>query len=150
MAYGAAESHRQDFAARSSEYGPQITDLIQTGRALSADDVKEAFSHKQRFTADMAALFTGGEAAGQILVMPATVTPAPANWKNMGDPRFNSSWTYAGVPVVTIPCGLSQDGLPIGLQFVGPDYSEQQLLAAAAWCESALTPIGHPSFAARS
>jgi len=84
----------------------------------------------------------GGEASGQILIMAATVTPAPANLAATGDPRFNVPWTDAGLPVVTIPCGLSEDGLPIRVQLVGSDNAEGQLLAAAGWCERALRGSG--------
>lgn len=38
---------------------------------------------------------------------------------------------HAGVPAVSIPAGLDADGLPIGLQLIGPDFSEVQLLQAA-------------------
>ena len=57
----------------------------------------------------------------------------------MGDPRFNSAWTYCGTPVVTIPCRLSESRLPIGLQMVGPHGSEEQLLAAAGWSKTSCT-----------
>ena len=103
---------------------------------------KRRLAHQRRFAADMAALFATGKATGEtsdlILVMPATVTPAPARLDTTGDPRFNAPWTYAGLPVVTIPCGQSDEGLPIGLQLVGPCNGEEKLLAAAAWCEKVL------------
>ena len=88
----------------------------------------------------MKAMFAGGEASGMILVMPATMAPAPL-FGNMGDPRFNAPWTYSGSPVVTIPCGQTADGLPIGLQLVGPHDGEEDLLATAAWCERVLATL---------
>ncbi len=148
MAHGAAETHRDEFARREANYGPQIAGLIRDGMALSAEDLSAAFAHQKRFTADIKTLFADGAAAGYILIMPATVAPAPEGLTAMGDPRFNSAWTYCGTPVVTIPCRLSESGLPIGLQLVGPHNSEKELLAAAAWCEQILRPLGHPLFAA--
>jgi aspartyl-tRNA(Asn)/glutamyl-tRNA(Gln) amidotransferase subunit A len=38
----------------------------------------------------------------------------------------------AGVPGVSVPCGLSDEGLPVGLQVLGPRGSDARLLAAAA------------------
>jgi hypothetical protein len=65
-------------------------------------------------------------------------TTAPANLDTTGDPRFNSPWSYAGLPAVTVPCALSPAGLPIGIQLVGPAHSDEQLLHTAAWCEDRL------------
>jgi Asp-tRNA(Asn)/Glu-tRNA(Gln) amidotransferase A subunit family amidase len=149
IAHGAAETHREWFTSHAAEYSPLIAGLIREGLAISAADLQEARNHQQRFSADMAAMFAGGEASGSILIMPSTMTPPPLLGE-MGDPRFNAPWTYSGVPVVTIPCGRTDDGLPIGLQLVGPHNDEQQLLVAAAWCEKVLGTLGHPSFAAGS
>jgi aspartyl-tRNA(Asn)/glutamyl-tRNA(Gln) amidotransferase subunit A len=143
MAHGAAETHREQFAHHASEYAPRIAELIREGQAFSADDLQAALTHQRRFAADMAARFATGEALGQILVMPATVTHAPPDLDTTGDPRFNSPWTYAGLPVVTVRCGLTDDGLPVGLQLVGPQNGEEQLLAAAAWCERMLKQTRH-------
>jgi len=43
----------------------------------------------------------------------------------------------AGLPGISLPCGLSQ-GLPVGLQLVGPAFSENRILAAAHAVERAL------------
>lgn len=42
--------------------------------------------------------------------------------------RFTNPWNLTGFPALTIPCGLSPDGLPVGLQLVGPRFSERKLL----------------------
>jgi amidase len=54
--------------------------------------------------------------------------------------------TVTACPVVSLPGGFTKDGLPVGLQLVGPPRSEAKLLAMAAWVEAALdvkpkTPI---------
>jgi aspartyl-tRNA(Asn)/glutamyl-tRNA(Gln) amidotransferase subunit A len=45
--------------------------------------------------------------------------------------------SLAGIPAISIPCGLS-DGLPVGLQLAGPAFSENRLLDAAHALELAL------------
>ena len=40
---------------------------------------------------------------------------------------FTCSVNLAGIPALSIPCGLTQDNMPIGFQLIGPDLSEQQL-----------------------
>jgi len=70
------------------------------------------------------------------LVTPATMTTAPASLASTGDPSFNSPWSYAGLPTVSIPCGLAADGMPLSLQLIGPAGADARLLAVGAWCES--------------
>ena len=48
------------------------------------------------------------------------------------------------MPTVSIPIGLSPDGLPLALQLVGRSGEEARLLEAAAWCEEVLNvALGH-------
>ena len=47
--------------------------------------------------------------------------------------RWNALQNLAGVPCLSIPCGLSRDGLPIGLQLTAPQRGEARLLSAGAW-----------------
>lgn len=62
--------------------------------------------------------------------------------------------TLTGCPVVALPCGLSEDGLPVGVQLIGPPRSEARLLAIAAQFErqvgvSDQLPIVSPASTAR-
>jgi amidase len=50
---------------------------------------------------------------------------------------FTGAWNAAGVPALTIPVGRTSDGLPIGVQLVGPPGSEARLLALARLVERA-------------
>jgi aspartyl-tRNA(Asn)/glutamyl-tRNA(Gln) amidotransferase subunit A len=60
---------------------------------------------------------------------------------------FTVPMSLAGIPAISIPCGLSTDspgagpagaGLPVGLQIAGPAFSENRLLDAAHALEQAL------------
>ena len=44
-------------------------------------------------------------------------------------------YLLTGVPAITVPASLSQSGFPIGLQFVGPNFHDQQVLTVAKWFE---------------
>jgi aspartyl-tRNA(Asn)/glutamyl-tRNA(Gln) amidotransferase subunit A len=73
-----------------------------------------------------------------VLLCPATTGPAPGV-ATTGDPAFNSPWSYTGLPVVSFPVGLSEEGLPLAIQLVGKnDLYEEKLFQAAAWCENIL------------
>lgn len=89
-------------------------------RTLIKDDFSRAFNHCD------------------LIVSP--VTPAPA-WKigeNSGDPLalylsdiLTISANLAGIPALSVPCGISKDGLPIGMQMQARHFNEETLLKAA-------------------
>ncbi|MBX9701374.1 MAG: amidase, partial [Acetobacteraceae bacterium] len=57
---------------------------------------------------------------------------APVGLQNNGDPVFNAMWTLLHVPCIAIPCHRSPNGMPVGVQIVGPRYGDAALLAVAA------------------
>jgi Asp-tRNA(Asn)/Glu-tRNA(Gln) amidotransferase A subunit family amidase len=139
MAVEAAEYHRRWFPERRSEYGPWIAGLLDEGWNTTAIDYAEALRRQSEFQIEVLVALADSDA----LILPATVTAAPG-LETTGDPRFNSLWSYCGLPTVNIPCSLSPDGLPLGLQLVGWPYSEGNLLAVAAWCERCLNFTARP------
>jgi Asp-tRNA(Asn)/Glu-tRNA(Gln) amidotransferase A subunit family amidase len=68
-----------------------------------------------------------------VLVCPSAPGEAPEGVEFTGDPRFNSIWTLAGTPCVTVPVGTGAKGLPLGLQLVGLRHEDDRLLSTAAW-----------------
>ena len=52
--------------------------------------------------------------------------------------RFTESPSHAGLPAITVPCGFTPEGLPVGLQIVGPLYADAAVLSAAAVIEQVL------------
>ena len=149
MAVEAAQVHREDFVARSETYRPGITRLIEEGLSASAVDYRAARVQQQRFAADLAAALDApaapvGQAApaglaGPVIALsPATVSSAPPLVEqSTGDPRFNSVWSFSGLPTCGVPACLGADGLPLGLQ-LGAARESLALFQAAAWCEAVL------------
>ncbi len=43
--------------------------------------------------------------------------------------RFTFVWSFAEVPALSVPCGFTRDGLPLGMQLIGPWWGEAGLLA---------------------
>jgi Asp-tRNA(Asn)/Glu-tRNA(Gln) amidotransferase A subunit family amidase len=72
-----------------------------------------------------------------VLLTPTTPGPAPEGLAT-GDPQFQVPWSLSGLPSITVPCGLSASGLPLGIQLVSGLFTEAALLTAAAWCEDVL------------
>jgi aspartyl-tRNA(Asn)/glutamyl-tRNA(Gln) amidotransferase subunit A len=134
MAVEAAAYHRQRFAASRAQYGPKITELLEEGLATSAVDYMAAKDWQQQFRRQAAALLDDVDA----LVMPSTHTTAPATLTTTGTPHFQTPWSLAGLPVVSVPSGLAADGMPTSLQLIGRMGDGVRLLRMGAWCDAIL------------
>jgi aspartyl-tRNA(Asn)/glutamyl-tRNA(Gln) amidotransferase subunit A len=72
-----------------------------------------------------------------VLLLPTTtdLTPTIAQARAAGPQAVSANNTffcnYFGLPAISIPCGLSTNGLPLGLQIVGPQWGEGSVLAIA-------------------
>ncbi|MDH3665942.1 MAG: amidase [Paracoccaceae bacterium] len=109
---------------------PRLRMGVEIGREISSAAYAEAVAKRADANAALAPLFERFDA----LVTPASPGPAPEGQGSTGEPVFNAFWTYAGVPCVTLPL-LLIDGLPMGVQLVGPKGEDGALLRAARWLE---------------
>ncbi len=85
------------------------------------------------------------------LVTPTTPTAAFLLGEKSDDPLamylsdiYTISANLAGLPALSVPCGLTGNGLPIGIQFMGKPWNEPVLFAAGRHLEKRLAPIGCP------
>jgi aspartyl-tRNA(Asn)/glutamyl-tRNA(Gln) amidotransferase subunit A len=131
----AAAYHRATYLTRPEQYSPRIASLLDEGLGHSAVDLAEALIHRDELRNELARLMHQHEDLLGCLVMPAALGPAPGV-DSTGDPAFNSPWSYIGWPSLTIPCGLSSDGLPVGMQFIATTVP--QVFAMAGLCERIL------------
>ena len=134
MTVEAAAVHEQDFAVRPDDYGPNVRGVIEAGMLTPAVSYVQAQRIRRRFRRDMEEAIQ----AFDILLTPSTVTPAPRDLTTTGDPSFQSPWTTCGFPTISLPSGLSESGLPLGIQLAAAPFQEEMLLAAARWCERTL------------
>jgi Asp-tRNA(Asn)/Glu-tRNA(Gln) amidotransferase A subunit family amidase len=129
-----AAFHEELFREHADDYSSRLRSSIEAGMLTPAVRYLQAQRMRRRLSREMNALAGRFDA----LLMPSTPTPAPRDLSTTGDPLFQSPWTSAGLPTVTIPSGLSASGLPMGVQLAGPRFGEAHLLAVARWCESTL------------
>jgi Asp-tRNA(Asn)/Glu-tRNA(Gln) amidotransferase A subunit family amidase len=134
MARDAAHTHRAAFAAHAEAFGPSVAGLIREGLAVADADYQAALAHQRAWGPAVEQYFGGVDA----LLTPATPATAPASLLTTGDPRFNSPWSYAGLPAIALPCCLDSRGMPAGLQVVGPRNAELRLARAAQWIEGVI------------
>ena len=126
-----AAFHEANHRKRAEDYGPRIRSGIEMGLIMPSATYLKALKLRRQFRADM------NEMARQVdvLMTPATPSPAPKDLNTTGDAAFQSPWTAAGLPTVVVPTGLSGQGMPMAVQFAAPLGQEGRLLGAALWCE---------------
>ena len=133
--YGeAAAAHRETFARRPDDYAANIRASIEAASLFPASAYINGQRKRQIFHDDLHAALSGYDA----IIMASTPSPAPDDLSSTGDPMFQTPWTNAGTPEVTIPSGLSAEGLPMGVQFVSPAWDDAGALRAAHWAEQVL------------
>lgn len=107
----------------------ELTEVLTRGGAVTFDRFVAAQRKSVAFKAHVDSLFETVD----VLICPSAPGEAPAGVEFTGDPRFNSIWTLAGTPCVTLPWGTGAQGLPLGLQLVGLRHEDDRLLSISAW-----------------
>ncbi len=81
------------------------------------------------------------------ILMATAPGPAPKDLASSGDWSLLTPWSHLGNPAISIPGGLSPEGMPLGLQLVSPTMTDEKLLAVGAWCEDVLGLLPAPMLA---
>ena len=63
----------------------------------------------------------------------------------MSRERSRDDFSNLGIPALTLPCGIAENGLPLGLQLASAPFTEVRLLAVARWCERTLAFTVRPT-----
>jgi aspartyl-tRNA(Asn)/glutamyl-tRNA(Gln) amidotransferase subunit A len=125
--------------SRSNGFGPEPKRRIMIGTyALSAGYYDAFYVKAQKVRTLICQDFT--EAFKNVDIIATPVSPAPAFkiGAHTGDPVamylediFMDGAVMAGIPALSVPAGFSKEGLPIGLQLMGPQWGEETILRAA-------------------
>ncbi|MGH9793430.1 MAG: amidase, partial [Candidatus Acidiferrales bacterium] len=148
------------YPARAADYSEDVRKRLELGAELKATDYVRAWEVKHEFLADFAAAFQRVDA---ILAPSAPVAASPigAHSVRIGGPtaanpagdeenvrtallRLNRPQNLTGLPAISIPCGFTRAGLPIGMQVIAPAWAEASLLRIAKCLEPLLSPREAP------
>lgn len=121
-----AQVHARWFSQNEPLYRPQTAAIIREGQRVNTGELAEGRAARGKLRAQLEALMR--ESGVDLWVCPAAAGPAPEGIGSTGDPAMNLPWTHAGLPTVTLPAGLTPNGLPLGLQFVAPFMADERLL----------------------
>ena len=138
MSYAA--SYGPLLEANRSIFKPEIVWNVEQGLALTADEIMAAMVTRSQIYERAQRFF----AQTDLILTPATVVPPyPVEQRfveQIGDYKFSNyiewcsiayAFTVIGAPALSIPCGFTESGLPVGLQIAAAPRQEARLLSAA-------------------
>ena len=134
------------FPARAAEYGEDVRSHLEFGHQLLALDYVRGVAARREVIEDFQAAF---ERVDVILAPTSPITAPPVGEKQVRVAGERESSTRAellrltrpanitGMPALSIPCGFTHAGLPVGMQLMAPRWAEARLLAIAHTYEEA-------------
>jgi len=131
MFYEGAREHAPRQAVHRRAMSAVLNAAFDEGLAIPHDDYRRALARRAVLAELALDLFEGCDA---VVSLPAPGA-APARLDVTGDPSFCTLWTLLGFPALTLPTGLSDKGLPYGMQLAGRAHDDDRLLRVASWCE---------------
>ena len=130
----AYDIHRELFEREGERYGPGTHALLEAGAKIDDDAYTRGLAAKEQVAAGFARVFQTVDT----LAGPCVAYPAPHEDPPFGTPegdveaRFTGPYNLAGVPAVSVPCGIAEGALPAGLQLAAAVGEDELLLSLAA------------------
>ena len=140
-----AYAYHAEFASRSPElYQPETLRRIRRGEEISAAEVEQSRRELKQIRSETHKIFEGVD----VLVTPTAPVPAAAINELKQNPELLRPYELLllrntrpvnvwGLPAISVPCGFTTAGLPIGLQIIGPQWREDTVLKLAHAYEQA-------------
>jgi aspartyl-tRNA(Asn)/glutamyl-tRNA(Gln) amidotransferase subunit A len=112
----------------------EIRERFELGRKVDGVAFARALAHMMRWRRSIAEIFTE---TADVLLTPTVAIPTFAIEGTKMLPaataltKLTYPWSFAGIPALSLPCGFSFDGMPVGVQLVAAQWREDLLLATA-------------------
>ena len=147
----AASYHEPLLRERPEDYGPATRELLELGLLVRATEYLTAQRARRRIVEAFREAFQGFD----VLVSPTVPVPAPRIGEELltngeklrpGLLRLPTPFNTTGFPAISVPCGFTSEGLPVGLQLAARPFHEKRLLQVAHAYEKSHPWAGrHPS-----
>ena len=130
--------HNMYKKTRSEGFGPEVKRRIMLGSFVLSSGYYDAYYLKAlRTKALIKTEFDKACAKYDLILAPASPDTAPKLGASLSDPLkmylgdiYTISVNLAGLPGMTVPCGLDSKGLPIGMQLIGDCFKEKDIIRA--------------------
>jgi aspartyl-tRNA(Asn)/glutamyl-tRNA(Gln) amidotransferase subunit A len=138
--------HQRRIAEQPQGFGETTRLQIEAGFAVPAT----AYVRAQQLRRELGARFRALFAEVDALLSPTVPWVAPAedpalnDEAGAGEMLYSAVYNLVGLPAASVPCGLSAEGMPMGLQIVGPRGADERVLSIGAAVE-AMTPPANPA-----
>ena len=124
--------HEPNLKARPQDFGEIVRGRFRVGALMSAADYLQA----QRVRTWVRREFAEVMSRVDLLVTPTMTQPAAAfegydPASTVRGRSFTAPFNVTGLPAISVPCGFTQDGLPIGMQIAGKPFDEPGVIQAA-------------------
>ncbi len=137
---------------RGHGFGTEVKRRILLGtHALSSGYYDAYYLRAMKVRRKIADDFARAFETCDVIALPATPTPAFPIGEQIDDPitmyrndLYTIAANLAGLPAISIPCGLHDDTLPLGVQLMAPRFEESRLLRVASHWEAKLGTLGRP------
>lgn len=142
--------HNMYKKSRSEGFGPEVKRRIMLGSFVLSSGYYDAYYLKAlRVKALIKKAFDEAFAKYDVILGPVAPTTAPKLGESLSDPIkmylgdiYTISINLAGLPALSMPCGIDSRGLPIGVQLIGDCFREKNLIRAAYAYETARGAFG--------
>jgi Asp-tRNA(Asn)/Glu-tRNA(Gln) amidotransferase A subunit family amidase len=124
-----ALSFAPEYERGAEQLSSTLREMLERGRRHLAVDYNRAVARIALYNAALDDVFEETHA----ILTPAATGEAPRGLESTGSPVFSTLWTLCGVPAVTVPVMQGADGMPMGVQLVGPRGDDARLLQCARW-----------------
>lgn len=140
----AAAIHQENLINYPEDFGPDVAGLLKFGSVITGTQYAQAQQLRRVIIDEMNQLLTEID----VVLMPTIPLPAPKigdltveiNGEELGVTdaiiTYPALANVTGLPSLALPSGLSEDGLPVGVQLVGPMFGEQKLLTIGELIET--------------
>lgn len=130
--------HNMYKKSRSEGFGPEVKRRIMLGSFVLSSGYYDAYYLKAlRTKALIKQAFDKAFAKYDVILGPTAPTTAPKLGDSLSDPMkmylgdiYTISVNLAGLPAMSVPCGVDSKGLPIGVQFIGDCFKEKNIIRA--------------------
>ena len=124
--------HERNLKTRLTDFGENARSRFLIGGLLGANDYLQAQKVRKLVIREFAQVFRGVD----VLVTPTMTQPAATfegydPYTTVRGPSFTGPFNLTGLPAISVPCGFTANGLPVGMQIAGKPFDEPTILRAA-------------------